>query len=190
MPGTRGDSFGYGPSEREWFDRFTVAPANASAVADHLDAGESVETLDIPGHLERKLAPTVDAGGGLYRLIQLFGLPNVPGLEAGGGAQEQVRDRTTWQYLFDVDYEPTPEEMGTVSESFLLAVYDYRTDISCGVAAWVDDDEGLTHEPVTESEEAPNVTLPGDEDYLVGLTQLVLSMVEEPVRATYKGLWV
>ena len=195
MPGPRGDSFDYGPAEREWFERFTVAPADADTVAGRLDGGESLATLDIPGHLQRKLAPTIDTGGGLYRLVQLFGLPNVPGLEAGGGAQERVRERTTWQYLFDVRYEPTPEEAGTVSESFLLAVYDYRTDVSCGVAAWVDAEEeraqaGVALEPVTDADDAPAVTLPGDDDFLVGLTQLVLSLVEEPVPATHEGLWV
>lgn len=187
MPGSRDDAYGYGSDEVEWFERFTLRPVDPDDIAVSLEAGAALETVDVPSFLERKLVPMVDTGAGLYRLIQLFGLPNVPGLEAGGGALERERDRTTWQYLFRVAYDPGPEDED-VPETFLLSVYDYKTDISCGLSGWREEGGGAVREPVADPGEAAAVSMP-DPEFLVGLAQLVLNLIEDPVPATYEGLW-
>lgn len=189
MPESRDDSYGYGPDEREWFERFDFRPADPDEIAARLADGESLQSLDVPSHLDRKLVPSAETGTSLYRLVQLFGLPNVPGLRAGGGALGRERYRTTWQYLFEVSYEPTADDGPDVPTSFLLSVYDYGTDVSCGLSAWSDDGAGTVEEPVADAADAPAVRPPGEE-FLVGVAQLVLNVIEEPVPATYEGLWI
>ncbi|WP_227375159.1 hypothetical protein [Haladaptatus halobius] len=71
-------------------------------------AESTLTTLDIPSHLDWKLATEVETGTALYLLVQLFGTPNVPGVEAG--ADQRDREKTTWQYLFAVTYEPPNDD--------------------------------------------------------------------------------
>lgn len=188
MPGPRNDSFGYDQTTLEQLSRFTLEPVSPDEIADGLAGGESLVTVDVPAYLDRKLAVEVETGTGLYRLTQLFGLPNVPGFEAGGGAMERDRHRTTWQYLFTVDYEPRGGDDIRVPDSTLLSVYDYETDVSCGISGWVETDCGRVDEPVATPAEAGDVSVPSRE-LLELLVQLVLNVVEEPVPATYEGLW-
>lgn len=181
----RRDTYGYSEADLEWFDRFTLTPVAPSAVSDHTDA--TLETLDIPSHLGRQLVVEVDPGAALYRLVQLFGTPNVPGFEAGGVARE--RTVTTWQYLFEVNYDPR-EEGEDPPTTFLLSVYDYKTDVSTGLSVWNrSSDENAILDPVESADDLPLASIPDDE-FLEGVVQLVLNMIEEPVPATHKQLWV
>jgi hypothetical protein len=183
----RADTYGYDEADLEWFDRFTLTPVAPSAVRDHTD--ESLETLDIPSHLGRQLVVEIDPGAALYRLVQLFGTPNAPGFEAGGVSRE--RTVTTWQYLFEVNYEPREDEGEDTPTTFLLSVYDYKTDVSTGVSGWNPDiDEGvMVLDPVGNTNDVSLTSIPDDE-FLEGVVQLVLNMVEEPVPATHEQLWV
>lgn len=198
------DGYAYDLDDVQWLESFTVAPVPPVQVADRLDAGERLATLDVPTHLEEPLTVQVDTGTVLYRLVQLFGTPNVPGLRAG--EPQPDRELRTWQYLFEVTHEPTDEP----AREWLVSVYDYRTDLSVGVSSWEpadeaeaeDADPGTIEErdadgaaPVADRVPEPGGAVPAslsvpEERFLVAFVQLVLRTVEEPVRATYKELWV
>lgn len=188
------DAFRYGPDEVAWFQRFTLEPVAPETLRERAAEGDLLVTTDVPDYLERQLAPDVDTGPALYRLVQLFGTPNVPGLEAG--ADQPDRQRTTWQYLFRVTYTPEDDEddppVPAPSEEteYLLSVYDYRTNLSVGLSRWHERDGNerrIAAEP--RGDALPGSDLP-DGELLVALVQLVLSTVEHPVAATYEELWI
>lgn len=177
------DQYRYGPDEVAELDRkITLEPVAPATVRDR--AGDEVlVTTDIPGYLNRGLAPDADTSIALYRLVQMFGTPNVPGLEAG--ADQPTRERTTWQYLFRVTYAPDeapPEEL-------LVSVYDDRTNLSVGLSEWVDrsSTDRVALEP--SADPLPSGEIP-PEEFLVNLVKLVLSTVEHAVGATYEDLAV
>lgn len=208
------DAFRYGPDEVAWFQRFTLEPVAPETLRERAAAGDLLVTTDVPDYLERQLAPDIDTGPALYRLVQLFGTPNVPGLEAG--VDQPDREMTTWQYLFRVTYTPDdgaedepPVPAPSEETEYLLSVYDYRTNLSVGLSRWRErggrgnsgsgdpggdagntDDGGrrrIAAEPGADP--LPGGDLP-DEEFLVALVQLVLSAVEHPVAATYEDLWI
>lgn len=178
------DPYEYDDEKLAWFEQFDVRPLALEVIQERLASGEVLETVDLPSYLGKRLIVGADTGLVLYRLTQLFGTPNVPGLEAGGDQPE--RETTTWQYLFRVTYDPGGDEP---VEEYLLSIHDRRTDVSVGLAGWRDGDgdERAVPEPAEENEA---VSVPDDEEFLVGLVQLALNVVEEPVPATYKDLWV
>lgn len=170
-------------------ERITMAPVPPAEIAERGEAA-TLLTTDIPTYLDSGLAPSADCSIALYRLVQLFGTPNVPGLEAG--ADQHSRERTTWQYLFRVVDEPESEDEPT--REFLLSVYDDRTNVSAGLSAWQSHDEGAPvpggdRVSVEPSGEPLPSGLPED-DYCRDVVRLVLSTVEHAVEATYKGLRV
>lgn len=180
---TVADDFVHGPERFGWLERTTLEPVAPATVRERLADGEMLATVDVPGHLDRSLVVETGTGAVLYRLVQLFGTPNVPGL--GAGADQPDREATTWQYLFSFAHEP---EAGEPTRA-LVSVYDYRTDVSVGVSTWRRPDEPPARQV---PEPTPDGPVPGDldEEFLVGAVQAVLHTVEEPVQATYKGLWV
>ena len=203
--GPRADSYGYDRGDTARFERFTLEPIAPDRIDEHLQAGAVLETIDIPTYLDRGLVVESDTGAALYRLVQLFGTPNVPGVEAG--ANQRERTVTTWQYLFRLHDAP-PEGP---ERDLLVSIYDYKTDISVGLSGWHSGemvDDGAGSESGTEDEandgsesgsqpavETPtgaigrSITVP-DEELLVLIVQLACNVVEEPVPATHEGLWV
>lgn len=181
------DEYRYGPEELAKLDQtLTLEPVAPGDIEDHAAAGETLVTMDIPGHLQRGLAPDADTSIALYRLVQLFGTPNVPGLEAG--ADQPGRERTTWQYLFRATHTPDDEE--APDRELLVSVYDDRTNISVGLSEWHDlDDDPERVAPEPTDDPLPSGEIP-PEEFLVNLVKLVLSMVEHAVEATYKDLRV
>jgi hypothetical protein len=193
------DGFVYDVERSQRLQGFTLQPVAPEAIEARLAAGDRLAVVDLPGRLDRRLH--VDAGTGtvLYRLVELFGTPNVPGFEAG--ADQPPRERTTWRYLFETTYEPVPEgEIGiddgetavwAMPRECLVAVYDWKTNVSVGVATWepagLDDRAAQLPEPGADGDLPPGVDA---EPFLVGLVQLVVATVEEPVGATYKGQWI
>lgn len=168
-------------------ERITMEPVAPEEIAARGETA-TLRTTDIPEYLESGLAPEADCSIALYRLVQLFGTPNVPGLEAG--ADQDSRERTTWQYLFRIVDDP---EAGP-TEEYRLSVYDDRTTVSAGLSEWQAHDDGA---PVPggdrvslEPAAAPLPSGMPDEDYCRDLVRLVLSTVEHAVEATYKGLHV
>lgn len=188
-PTNHPNPYEHGEEKLDWFDRFTVEPVDPNEIRERLDRGKVLETVDIPEYLGRKLVVDPEAGLVLYRLVQLFGTPNVPKFEAGGNATE--RDVTTWQYLFRVTFDP--ERNDEPVEEFLVSVYDFKTDPSTGLSTWRDPGEHPPERqlrpPTGSAADCRAVELP-DEEFLTGIVQLILNVIEEPVPATYKDLWV
>jgi hypothetical protein len=187
----RADTYGYDSDDLAFFERFTLEPVEPTKIESHLNRGKHLSTLDIPTYLDRQLVAGAETGTALYRLVQLFGTPNVPGRTAG--ASQRERETTTWQYLFQVtfDREGNGEEIENAPEEFLLSVYDYKTNISTGLSAWhpVDEEKWMIREPTDDLAACPEVSPPSD-DFLISVVQLVLNMIEESVPATFKGLWI
>ena len=198
--GGRSDTYGYDSDDLAFFERFTLEPVSPATIQSHLDRDECLASLDIPTYLDRQLVTEIETGSAFYRLVQLFGTPNVPGLTAG--APQRERETTTWQYLFHVSFDQedgdgdenasrSANENPDAPEEFLLSVYDYKTDVSTGLSAWepVTEETRLIREPTDDPAACPGVSPPSD-DFLVSVVQLVLNMTEEPVPATFKGIWI
>ena len=171
----------------DWYQRFTLRPTAPGEINERLADGGAIETTDIPTYLGRKAHTDCETGVALYRLVQLWGTPNVPGMTAG--AMQLERDRTTWQYLFDVEYDRAEDDDPDVPTSFRLSVYDYKTDVSAGLSGFgtAEDSVGTVCEP-TEAV-VGSVTVP-PEAFLEGVMGLVLNMVDEAVPATFQERWV
>lgn len=169
-----------------WYQRFSLTPANPSEINERFADGQALVTRDIPSYLSERARTDCETGVALYRLVQLWGTPNVPGRTAGAMAFE--RERTTWQYLFDVEYERRAEDGDAVPSSFRLSVYDYKTDVSAGLSEFTESTDG---EPVPEPRADVDLSFPlPPEDFLEGVVALALNMVDEAVPATFKELWV
>lgn len=177
----REDTYGYDDEKLEWFERFDLRPVDPATITERVEAGDVLRTVDLPLHLGRDLAVEPGTGTALYRLIQLFGTPNVDVWTAGSDMPE--RGTTTWQYLFDATFEGEDGD-----RTFLFSVYDYKTDVSVGLSSW---EESTAGGPIAEPTDAvpPGVEMPDDE-FCEGLVQLGLNMLEEPVPATHKELWI
>lgn len=175
--------YGYDEDDLEWFDRFEMRPVDPDELRVRLEGDDVVETLDLPTYLDEPLLTDVETGSALYRLVQLFGTPNVPGLEAG--ADQPPREQTTWQYLFELEYDSPDGDRRT----FHLSVYDYKTDVSAGLSTFADRPEADRH-AVEPSVDPPAGLVVPEGDFLVGLVTLVSNVVDEPVPATYRDLWV
>lgn len=179
----RDDTYGYDEEMLEWFERFDMRPVDPTTIEERIADGDVLKTIDLPLHLNRQLAVEPGTGMALYRLIQLFGTPNVTVWTAGSGMPD--RDVTSWKYLFDVTYSA---EEGEEDREFLLSIYDYKTDVSVGLSMWDKvGDEGPVPAP---TETAPEGFELPDEEFCEGLVQLTLNVLEEPVPATYKELWI
>lgn len=185
--------------------RFTLKPVSPTAIREEIDDGNVLVTTDIPDYLGRPVATSADTGIALYRLVQLFGTPNLPGLEAG--TDQPMRELMTWQYLFRVEYlpdrdaaeEPDPVTSASTDgerptgsnahtrRSALVSVYDYRTTLSVGLSTWHRSDDQPPRVAVEPSAEPlPSTSMP-DETFLEQLVQLVLSTVEHAVEATWES---
>jgi hypothetical protein len=175
------------PERLDWFQRFNLAPTAPSVINERLRNGESIVTMDIPSYLGPTADTDCETGVALYRLVQLWGTPNVPGMTAG--AMEFDRERTSWQYLFDVAYDRRDEDGEDIPETFRLAVYDYKTDVSAGFADFVETDEAIGTVEDPDGEPVPAAAMPPDH-FLEGVMALALNMVDEAVPATYKELWI
>jgi hypothetical protein len=170
-----------------WYQHFNLTPTPPGLINEELRDGGSLETTDIPGVLGTPVQTDCETGVALYRLVQLWGTPNVPGRTAG--AMELQRDLTSWQYLFDVEYDRRPEDDPDVPGSFRLSVYDYKTDVSVGLSGFGEgaDGEWAIKEP--QESAVASVSLP-PEPFLEGVVALAINMVDEAVPATFKELWV
>lgn len=179
------DAYDRNRDDLAFYEHFSLEPVPPADIEGRIVTDARLETFDIPTYLNRQMVAETETGTALYRLIQLFGTPNVPRLAAGG--DQRARSITTWQYLFRGTFDRKGED---VPEEFLLSVYDFRTNVSTGLSAWQSaDGEESIPEPATDCEAYPGNSPPADE-FLVGLVRLVLNMIEEPVPATFKELWI
>ena len=83
----------------------------------------------------------VSVGVGLYRLVQLFGTPQMPEYQAG----EDISFRTdeVFKYLFRA-HRQNADEGDELPEEWLFTVHDSHVRWAASVAEWRDDDEEFT----------------------------------------------
>lgn len=112
---------------------------------------------------------TVSVGIGLYRLIQLFGTPQMPEYHAG----EDISDRTdeTFKYLFRAQREDAAEDDELPAE-WLFTIHDSHVRYAASVAEWHDEDEEFT----------------ADDQVALTTYALAQQLVVEPVEAVYEDI--
>ncbi|WP_132057556.1 hypothetical protein [Halorussus amylolyticus] len=108
----------------------------------------------------------VSVGVGLYRLVQLFGTPQLPEYHAG----EDISDRTdeTFKYLFRARREVDDE----LPEEWLFTVHDSHVRYAASVAEWRDQPGEFA----------------ADDDVALATYALAQQLVVEPVEAVYEGV--
>ena len=159
---------------------FTLVPVAREEIEARYADGEDLRELNLReerGDVYVELNPnpdesgaTLDIGMVLYRLVQLFGTPQVPGYEAGGDVSG--REDTTFKYLFRVSRNGDGD--GSLPAEWLVTVFDSHVDLGVGLAGWSGDD-------VDPAEY-------GDDVVLVSLA-LATNVVTEPVTCAYEDKW-
>lgn len=127
------------------------------------------EDLDVHAHLSEEPGEAVneDVGTALYRLVQLFGTPQLPEYRAGTDLSE--RDDTTFKYLLRARLEESGDEL---PNEWLITVQDWHVELGVSVAAWRD-------EPVEFTADAKTA--------LASLA-LAHNIVNQPVQCEYKDI--
>jgi len=160
---------------------FTMVPISREEILSRADEGIAFEEVNLREarddvNIELEPDPTDrgsfdDIGTALYRLVQLFGTPNVPGYDAGDDLSS--REDTTFKYLLRVINESDPDER-TLPDEWLITVYDYHVQLGIGIAAWDDD-----------------AVDPGAYDDAVEIVSMALAtnIVTEPLQCVYKDKW-
>ncbi|WP_224332259.1 hypothetical protein [Haloprofundus halobius] len=155
----------------------TLEPIPAAEIRRRLDDGDELledqlrerEDLDAYVELNRRAegGEYGDIGTALYRLVQLFGAPQVPGYEAGSDLRERTDE--TFKYLFRVG-----ADADELPDSWLVTVHDWHVDLGVGLAAW----------------ESTGVD-PAETETTVALVSLALvtNVVTEPVQCEYENIW-
>lgn len=159
---------------------FTLVPVAREEIETRVGEGEELRELNLREerndvYVQLNSDPdepgsSLDIGMVLYRLVQLFGTPQVPGFEAGGDVSD--RDDTTFKYLFRLIREGDIE--GALPEEWLVTVFDNHVDLGVALAGWSGDG-------VDPSEY-------GDDVVLVSLA-LATNVVTEPVTCAYEDKW-
>ncbi|WP_313690933.1 hypothetical protein [Halorarum halobium] len=165
----------------EELHEFTLVPVARSEIESRIEAGEELRELNLREERNDvfvQLTPDPEEGGGdvdigmvLYRLVQLFGTPEMPGYEAGTDISD--REDTTFKYLFRLVREGELED-GTLPEEWLITVFDTHVDFGVGLAGWSGDG-------VDPSEY--------DDDVVLVSLALATNVVTEPVTCEYKDKW-
>ncbi|QZX99657.1 hypothetical protein [Halobaculum rubrum] len=164
----------------EELQEFTLVPVAREEIADRRGDGEELREVNLREsrddvYVELDPDPTErgahdDIGTALYRLVQLFGTPNVPGYDAGDDVSE--REDTTFKYLFRL-VNGAEERDRTLPDEWLVTVFDWHTELGVGIAEWGEDPD------------------PDAVDGAVGLVSLALAtnVVSEPIQCIYKDKW-
>jgi len=129
------------------------------------------EDLDVIAYLspEPDGEDAVSIGVGLYRLVQLFGTPQLSEYHAG----QDISWRTdeTFKYLFRARCEEADED-DELPEEWLFTVHDSHVRYAASVAEWRDDDEEFT----------------ADDSLALTTYALAQQLVVEPVEAVYEDI--
>ncbi|MFC7098534.1 hypothetical protein [Halobaculum marinum] len=159
---------------------FTLIPVSREEIASRQADGETLAEADLTAerddvYVELDPDPTDrgthdDIGTALYRLVQLFGTPNVPGFDAGGDLSD--REHTTFKYLFRL-VNDADEGDRTLPDEWLVTAFDKKARLGVGLADW---DGEVDPEHV---------------DGAVGLVSLALvtNVVSEPIETSVEDNW-
>ena len=120
----------------------------------------------------------VDVGTVLYRLIQIFGTPQMPEYQAGNDISWRTDE--TFKYLLrvrkGVDQEAIAEGKDEDLEAdgeWLVTVFDHRVRLGVGLAKW-DEDPDATVEVVPEE--------------VIPIMAIIKHGVEDPVECVFKEI--
>ncbi|WP_458185391.1 hypothetical protein [Haladaptatus sp. NG-WS-4] len=102
----------------------------------------------------------------LYRLVQLFGTPQFPELQAG--ADISWRTDETFKYLFRV----THDDPGELPSEWFMTIHDSHIRFAASVAEWRDEETAFT----------------ADSKLALTTYALAQELVLEPVECVYEGL--
>ena len=160
----------------EELGEFVVEPVPPEVIRERRERGEVLAETNLMEHdeidayvelgdPERGLDENI--GTVLYRLVQLFGTPQLP--EYLAGTDISARTDTTFKYLLRVS-EENPDE--TETENWLLTVHDWHVRLGVSLATWTDD-------PDDRPEVDPAEAIP--------LLALVTNAVTEPVECEFEG---
>mgnify|MGYP006882768229 CR=1 FL=1 len=165
----------------EELQQLTLVPVDPSEIRSRFENGEQLRELNVLAERDDLLVNltknpleegvNTDVGDALYRLIQLFGTPQVPGFEAGTDVSD--REDTTFKYLFRVVTEGEFDDR-QLPDEWLVTAFDYRVGLGVGLAAWESDD-----------------TDPADygDDVNVVSVALLTNVTTEPVQCEYADKW-
>ncbi|ODR82313.1 hypothetical protein BG842_00945 [Haladaptatus sp. W1] len=154
-----------------------IEPVSRSEIEARRDDGDVLvednvrerEDLNVVAYLsgDPDAAETDNIGVPLYRLVQLFGTPQLPELQAG----EDISGRmdSTFKYLFRVTHKGTPGELPT---EWLMTIHDSHVRFAASVAEWRDAETEFT----------------ADSKLALTTYALALELVLEPVECVYEGL--
>ncbi|KZN22824.1 hypothetical protein A4G99_17095 [Haladaptatus sp. R4] len=108
-----------------------------------------------------------DIGVPLFRLIQLFGTPQLPEFQAG----EDISGRrdATFKYLFRVTNKGDPVELPS---EWLMTIHDSHVRFAASVAEWRDE----------------NTDFVADPKLALASYALALQLVLDPVECVYEGV--
>lgn len=169
----------------EELQNLTLVPVDPDEIQSRFDDGEELQELNVLEERDDLLVNlttdpmdegvNTDIGDGLYRFVQLFGTPQVPGFEAG--TDVEFREDTTFKYLLRVVVEDTEKNADgdrELPEEWLVTAFDHRVGLGIGMATW-------------ESDEMD----PDDYDDSVAVvsTALLTNVATEPVECVFKDKW-
>jgi hypothetical protein len=155
---------------------FIIEPVPPAEIQTRRDRGEVLVETNLMDHdavdayvelgdPERGIRENV--GTVLYRLVQLFGTPQLPEFRAGTDISH--RTDATFKYLLEVS-ETDPDD--PPARDWLITVHDWHVRLGVSLADWSDDPEDR---PSVEKSEA------------IDLLALVNNAVTEPVECEYEG---
>jgi hypothetical protein len=154
-----------------------IEPVPRAEIEERRDDGDVLvednvrerEDLNVVAYLsgDPDAAETDNIGVPLYRLVQLFGTPQLPELQAG----EDISGRrdATFKYLFRVTHKGSPDELPT---KWLMTIHDSHVRFAASVAEWRDEETAFT----------------ADSKLALTTYALALQLLLEPVECVYEGL--
>jgi hypothetical protein len=159
----------------------TLVPVDPAEIESRLDDGEQLQELNVLEERDDLLVNltqdpleegvNTDIGDALYRLVQLFGTPQMPGFAAGTDIGH--REDTTFKYLFRVVSENDVSDR-ELPDEWLVTAFDYKVGLGVGLATWESDE--------LDPEEYAN-------DVNLVSVALLTNVTTEPVECEFKDKW-
>jgi hypothetical protein len=165
----------------EELQNLTLVPVDPDEIEQRRADGEELQELNVLEERDDLLVNltqdpldegvNTDVGDALYRLVQLFGTPQLREYTAGNDVS--FRDDTTFKYLFKVVTEGDVEDR-QLPEEWLVTAFDYKVGLGVGVVTWDDDDQ----DPEDYADDVNIVSV-----------ALLTNVTTEPVQCVFKDKW-
>lgn len=166
----------------EEMGEFVVEPVAPDVIRDNreneglaLVETNLLEHPDIDAYIELgdPNAPANDIGTVLYRLVQIFGTPQLP--EYAAGRDISWRSDDTFKYLLRVRRGATEDSPADQADGqWLVTVFDHHVRVGVGLAEWRED---------------PTAELSVDPAEAIPILAVIANGVREPVACEYDDAW-